>query len=482
MNWIKALKRHVKLNPNKPLVTAKGDTKTYGEVLDLSQRFASFLQKTANVQKGDSVVCRASQSVSYFITLTATLLLEAVFVPFEKDCSVQVIERACNQLGNVKAMVGDSQKDIDVCANFVDSSSVIDLALQSELQQREDPKDDSVSIILFTTGTTGTSKGAVTTHRQLQQCDLMGTTFGYDENTNVYIAGSTNHIGFLAFAVCAVYKGASFIISQGLTNLKDVFTALKDHKANAMFATVSGFNMLFLLCKEQLKSYSKQLKIIITGSEKCSEKDQKALLENMPDSQCFLLYGLTEGGFWACSHLNESTKEYCVGRMLDNVEVFALAENGELCSDGTQGRLVAKTPYSMKYYLCDQEKTNEVLKGEFVHSDDLGYVQNGEVFVLGRMGNVIISGGFKINPYEVENTANEFEGVENSVCVGKKHELLGQTVHLVVQSKTEINKQKLLDWIKTKLESFKVPKTIDIVCELKKNKNGKIDRKYYCGD
>lgn len=480
MAWICALKYYSQKTPTATAVITEGKKTTYAQLYEKAARLASFFRQNG-LNRGDSLLCRSAQNTEYFITLCATLLAGAVFVPLDRDTSVESLSAVASQMNNVKIVVGE-EKDRQPSVFFLPLSNIGQVLAQCPQLPYEEISDDDVAMVLFTTGTTGQAKGVVLPHRQLNQCDKLGEYMGYTAETVIYVSAAVNHYGFFVMAVNAVYRGGAFVISQGFTALRDLFDAIDKHGANAVFATVSGFNVLHSLCRDELIKREERLRFIITGAEKCSERAQKNLEEMFPRANRYLLYGSTEGAMQSCYLLNEGIEEYCVGNALFNVEVFAENDDGEELSNGEEGRLCAKTPYMMNCYLEDKA-SKSVIRNGVIKSDDLGFVKDGKVYVLGRMGNVIISGGYKINPYEVENAASSFEGVTNCVCVGKQNELVNQTVKLIVETGTaRVDSKKLLSYLQTKLESYKVPKDVVFVEELKKNAIGKVDRKYYSGE
>ena len=136
----------------------------------------------------------------------------------------------------------------------------------------------------------------------------------------------------------------------------------------------------------------------------------------------------------------------------------------------------------MKYYLNAKEETEKVKHGSVVLMSDYGYKdEEGFLCLSGRAGDVIISGALKINPLEVENAAMGSGEFQECVCFGKKDEIFGQKVALYVVMKKGVpfNKVSIRKYLASKMEKFKVPKVIEEVDKIERNKVGKINRKYY---
>jgi len=135
----------------------------------------------------------------------------------------------------------------------------------------------------------------------------------------------------------------------------------------------------------------------------------------------------------------------------------------------------------MKEYYRDPAQTAEIYDGVIMQTDDRAYFADGQYFVTGRLSDVIISGGYKIDPAEVESIALRHEAVLQCVCVAKPHPILGFVPKLVVSVKEgkTLDKNELLAILFDVLEDYKVPREIEVVNGIKSNASGKIDRKYY---
>ena len=136
----------------------------------------------------------------------------------------------------------------------------------------------------------------------------------------------------------------------------------------------------------------------------------------------------------------------------------------------------------MSGYINDEETTRRVLADGKIHTSDLGYFdEDGMIRLLGRNGDVINVGGYKINPLEVESIASSFPGIKDCVCIGSTHPVIGPALKLkvVMEQGIPFDKHALAIFIKSKLETYKVPTIYEVVDAINYTYNGKKDRKSY---
>ena len=133
-------------------------------------------------------------------------------------------------------------------------------------------------------------------------------------------------------------------------------------------------------------------------------------------------------------------------------------------------------------YVNDEESTKKVMVDGKVRMSDLGYFDDeGMIHIIGRDGDVINIGGYKINPIEVESVASSYPGVKDCICVAGKHPIIGQVLKLIVvmDGNAELDRHALAVYLKSKLEAYKVPTLYETAESIKYTYNGKLDRKAY---
>ena len=294
-----------------------------------------------------------------------------------------------------------------------------------------------------------------------------------------YIFGPPNHFGVLFITFATLAAGGTVVISQGVTDLEDLFHAEETYGVNAVFATASAYRILHTLCRESFADFAQKINDVKTGGEKCGAAMQQALLEWFPHARYSIFYGSTEGGLISVrTFATDSVSENCVGRLLDGVSAVTLGADGQVLAQGEIGTLQISTPYGMKGYLGQPQCTEKEIT---ISVGDTGYLKDIELYLLGRTDGTIISGGLNIRPEEVEEAAVEMPEIAACVCVGKPHRVLGTAVCLYVvwQAERPFDEFAIKKYLSTKLEPYKLPRRIRQTEALRKTASGKIDRQYY---
>lgn len=479
---------YAKTQPNKIALVEKENKLTYQEMYTLMHGFCAYL-KSKNIQKGDIVVCRASATVDYWTSFLGTLLSGGVFVPLEKDCSEEKLQAIMGSFNSVFGFISneeDGKKPYNR-ALFIDMTSVVELAKQYADVDVEYafPDYDEAATILFTTGTTGTAKGVIIPHKYFVESGLRTKDIPYGADTVILIPVPMNHVLGLGRVTATWTFGGTVVIIDGLSNLLDFYNALTIHRINAMAISPSGLNYLISLMGEELSEYSKDIMFMEIGGEKMPYQLQENLIKIFPTVRMYIGYASTETGM-VCSYefskYGPTTKR--IGRPIDKTEILTLGENGEptYATKDNPGFFAVRSDAMMKGYFNNPAETEKVLKDNVITLSDYGYIdEEGFVCLLGRAGDVIISGGQKINPTEVEDCALKSGLFTECVCYGQSDELFGKVVKLLVVMKEGVafDEFAIKKYLINTMEGFKLPKIIEEVDHVQRNKNGKIDRKFY---
>ena len=434
-------------------------------VLTYAQLWKAILAKSAELtsdglKSGRPYVFRATQDADFIVTYCAVHLLGAVAVP-----------------------LGAGETEANFLAVKKETESVLFPGSESP-QGGSSAFPDGISDILFTTGTTGKSKGVMLSESYYAACTgnfLAEMPFG--EDLLFIVSGPLNHIASLLKLYPVLSTGGTLYIIDGLKNMNLFFDAFNlPFKRFATFLVPASIRMLLQFSREKLRSLSSKIAFIETGAAPITKADMELLSDTLPDSGLYNTYGGTEIGCAASYNFNDGKHlEGCVGKPLKNSSV-------EIADDGT---VVVSGRNIMSGYLNDAESTREVLRDGRIHLSDTGcFDENGLLHLTGRLGDVINVGGYKVNPLEVENAAASFPGVRDCICVAAAHPVIGPVLKLLVQTDAaprssdcpdapQFDRQALARHLKSRLESYKVPVLYETVPEIRHTFNGKKDRKFY---
>ena len=200
-------------------------------------------------------------------------------------------------------------------------------------------------------------------------------------------------------------------------------------------------------------------------------------------SQCRIkqLYGMTENaGLGSADRLSRDYRPGSAGLPYCNVEMQIFDDDDNPLPPGVRGEIVTRGPTTMKGYFKEPEATAEAMRGGWLHTGDIGYLdEDGFLFVVDRKKDMIIKGGENVFPAEVENALYKHPDVAEAAVVGVPHDVYGEDIvaFVVKNSDADVTEEALIDHVKTQISSFKAPSQVHFVPDLPKSGVGKILRR-----
>ena len=381
---------------------------------------------------------RSSQNIDFLITYFAIHQAGAVAAPLERDIPE-------NRFREIYGILSSSQVP------------------------------DGTADILYTTGTTGKSKGVIISHRTIiADAENLIEGQGFSHDLLFIISGPLNHIGSLSKIFPVTMQGATLYILEGMKDLDKFFEAL-DYPAekNATFFVPATIRMLLMFSGERLSKYADKIDFIESGAAPLAHSDMLRLCEVLPKTRLYNTYASTETGIIATYNFNDGECiPGCLGKPMSHSKIIITPEGKISCQGDTL----------MSGYVNDPALTASILKDDTIYTSDIGELdEKGRLHLKGRETDVINVGGFKVSPSEVEDAAMSFPGVKDCICIGIPHPITGMGLKLIValEDGTFLDKQGLARHLKGKLESFKVPLLYQQADSIKRTYNGKLDRKFY---
>ena len=486
MNEIKSiveeLAKNASRNSEKIAVIADEQMIDYGELWREIQGFSNYL-KNMDIQKGDRIVVKSSHTISYVVSCFAIHLSGAIHVPTEKTLGDEGLDHMI-KLMNAKAVIAHEDYTSDVLT--IDRAKVRELGRKnySEDMEYTFPQGEDIADILFTTGTTGKSKGVMISHRAIGAVSenvIFGASI--DENNVYLVPVPINHASGIRKIYVSMATGGTVVLLDGFMNLKKFFTLIEEHGVTSILLPPSAIRIMLKIAGKKLPLISEQLDHIHTGTAPLSEADKDRLCEALPDTRLYFAYGSSESG---CVSMYDYSRNKglagCVGKPNHNANIVIVDENRNIIpsSKDNTGTLAISGDMNMSGYYQEEELTNTILIDGYVHTSDLGYIdENGFVYVLGRKDDVINIGGLKIAPNEIEGIALKYPGISECACFGvtdNKGEITVK-MNVVPEDSVCFDDKDFRKFIGKSVESFKIPKLIEVVNEIPKTPNGKINRK-----
>ena len=423
--------------PDKTAVICYEDKISYSDLWNMIIARAGLI-KQDGLSKGMPYVFRASQDIDFIINYCAIHYLGAIAVPLEHQA---------------------------VQENFI--------SIQKEVSSCDFPAD--IQDILYTTGTTGKSKGVMLSRTALESCaDNFICDMHYTDELLYIISGPLNHIASLFKIHPVLIAGGTVCILDGLKDINAFFDVFKlPYNKVATFMVPASLRLIMEFSYEKLCAVADRIDFIETGAAPITGKDMERLAKALPHSRLYNTLGGTEIGAVCTYDFNDGKyMEGCIGRPMKNSMV-------EVTPDGS---IIVSGPTVMSGYVNDPESTAQVLQNGRITTSDLGFVdENGLIHLKGRRGDVINVGGFKVDPLEVENAARGHESVKECICIVAEHPVIGPVLKLliVLEDGFVLDKHSVAMYLKSKLEPHKIPTYYEAVDKIQRTYNGKLDRKYY---
>lgn len=493
---VENLARNAMKNPDRLCLADENMALTYKQVWDAVAGLAMELDRRG-VSREKCVVVECDQSVNYMIWEFATQLLKGIFVPLEKNAA---LPRILEITGETEAVLHVSGKQVPELGDLphMDIKEAAAFALGCErdgvfygsiedLEVVDFPKSQDVSEILFSTGTTGKSKGIVLTHGN-DVAIAENVCFGVKmkpENVEM-IPMPTSHSHGLRRTYANMANGSSVIFVDNLMLLKKVFAMMDEYKVTSMDLSPSMLGIIFKLSKDRLGNYADVMDYIQLGSAPLSEEDKNHLSRILPKTRLYNFYGSTEAGCSCLMDFNGADKpKGCIGKPAVNAEFIVVDENRNPIesSPDNLGFLASRGAINMKEYFKAPDLTKEAMpEGDYIYTKDMGYIdEEGFVYMLGRKDDVINYGGVKISPEEIESMVIKNDLIADCACIPIDDPISGQAPKLYIQLEPALadsyDDRKFKSFLAEVLDANKLPTRVEIIDEIPRTFNGKIKRK-----
>lgn len=474
--------------PDKKAVITSGKALTYSQLYKAAQGYARYLISNG-LKSGDRVLLRADQSVEYAVQYLGIHLMGGIVISLEKNMTDNGMLSVAKQV-RTDAIITDNPLMQELYAGkYVPADDVLSVADEyySESVTLLPPPLEASADILFTTGTTGASKGVELSHKALvATAENLIFGCGYKEDTVIIVPGPLNHANAIRKLFTTFVNGSTIYILNGMTNIKAFFTALDSGEGTiACCLPPAAIRTIFLLTKDKLGEYKDKIDFIESATAPLPEPDKVKLCELLPNTRLYNNYGSSEAASACMYDYNRfRNKPNCVGKPMPNSRIMIVDdEHHEIASSAENVGLIACAgDVNMKGYVNEPALTAEVLHDGIVYTSDLGYIdEDGFVYVVSRKGDVINVGGLKVSPAEVEAAALAYPGIADCICISVPDKISANALKLLVvmQSGNTLNAKGMAAFLAKKLEAHKVPRFFEQVEKVERTYNGKLNRKFY---
>ena len=474
---------HAEQNPDKTAVITVQGRLTYSELFKKSVCYGAFL-RNQGIKKGDIIVTRASNTLDYPVLYLGVHLAGGIICSLEKSTPASSMAEIAASMGAALILADDVSA----------SDTPIKVLPRTVMEDADDaeypgevifPKPADSADILFTTGTTGASKGVELSHRALTAtAENLVFGCGYQEDMLLVVPGPLNHANAIRKLFTSLINGNTVYILNGLTNVRSFFDALDEpFPAAACCLPPAMIRLLLTIAKDKLGEYKDRLLFIESASAPLPEPDRVRIAELLPNTKMIINYGSSES---ASVTMYDCTAHpglvNCIGKPMPNSEILIVDDDHHVIrsSKDLTGLIACRGPVNMERYVNAPELTKEVLADGIVFTNDIGYMDDeGYVYTIGRKGDVINVGGLKVAPSEVEDAVLTHPEIKECICIAKEDPISGNVPALLYVADREIPPKELSSYLAKRLEGFKVPKKYTRTDKINRTYNGKLDRKSY---
>ena len=503
VNPAAAVQRNARWNGSATVLRYPGVELSYADLEDRTGRLAAALT-SGGVMAGDRVAYVGLNSPSYLITLLASMRIGALFVPVNFRLAGPELRTVLERSGVVAAVAEAGHReavdavrdgvalklfllvDDDPAAPVTDSPPGWEPWLQALASAIPDERIvtgrfDDPAILMFTSGTTGTPKGVVLTYGNIWW-NSINVDYRLDARRGdvTYASAPLFHVGALnSFVVRTIVRGGTVILRRTF-DPAEFLADLVDHRVNSMFAVPAMLAALRRVPGLFDADLSQLRSIVVAGAPV-----PPALIREFADHGIWLqqAWGLTETAPFATHLPVERTLEklgsagipmpYTDIRVVDAMTNLSVEE-------GVSGEIVVRGPNVTPGYWENPEATAEAFDEDgWFHSGDIGYLdEDGYLFIVDRLKDMVISGGENVYPAEVERVLSTVPGVSDVAVIGVPDEKWGEIVVAVVSldRATEVTLDGIWEYGAQELARYKLPQRLEVVDRVPRNASGKLEK------
>jgi malonyl-CoA/methylmalonyl-CoA synthetase len=337
---------------------------------------------------------------------------------------------------------------------------------------------DDLAAILYTSGTTGRSKGAMITHGNLaSNAVVLHREWGFrPDDVLVHMLPLFHVHGLFVACHCVLMNGTAMRFHAKF----DARRAIADFAASTVFMGVPTFYTRLLAEPGLTREACARMRLFVSGSAPLLSETQREF-EARTGQRILERYGMTETGMLTSNPLAGERRPGSVGMALPGTGVRVVDDAGRPCAAGAIGHVQVRGANVFSGYWRMPERNREEFTADgWFRTGDMGsFSDDGYLAIVGRSKDLIITGGYNVYPKEIEIEIDELPGVAESAVVGVPHPDFGEAVTAVVVARPGAappSEAEIIAALKRRLANFKVPKRVYVVGELPRNAMGKVQK------
>jgi fatty-acyl-CoA synthase len=495
MNWFGVLAHHADRTPDQAITIFEGETLSYGGMAQRVEELAGGLA-ARGMGSGDVVAILSYNCPEILETIFAANFLGAIAMPINWRLAAPEVRYILEHSG-ARALVCDGplvdlagQATTGLEASLVRAcvspgdvvsgwTTLQELRSSGNRAARPPQSADDVHRLMYTSGTTGRPKGVMITHANLAWKNFAHLAeFGFTGADLGLACGPLYHVGALDLTTTSlIAAGATTIIHRAFDAAVAV-AELERSQVSTVWLAPAMVNAIMALPDIEQRDLS-SVRVIVNGGEKMPIPLIERLQRTFPSAWFADAYGLTEtvSGDTFLDRESMVTKLGSVGRPCLYLEIDIWDEGQRSLAAGEPGEIVIRGPKVFKGYWRDPEATEAAFAGGWFHTGDIGVRdEDGYLFIVDRLKDMIVSGGENIASSEIERVLYEHPAVLEVAVVGRPDDRWGEVpvAFVVLRPDADATAEVIIDHCRGQLAKFKVPKAVTFLDALPRNPSGKV--------
>ena len=494
VNWCAVLAHHATRAPDQAMTVFEGETTTYRQMAVRTAALAAGLHERG-VGRGDVVALLSYNCPEFLETLFAANYLGAIAMPINwrlaapevryilehSEARALVCDEALVDLAN-DATKGMESTLVRACVAPQAPegwTALAELRGEAGSVTPAAAAPDDVHRLMYTSGTTGHPKGVMLTHANLAWKNLAHIVeFGFTSDDLGLACGPLYHVGALDLTTTSLIAAGATVIIHRVFDAAAVVDELERSRVTTVWLAPAMVNAIMALPGIEQRDLS-SVRVIINGGEKMPVPLIERIQRTFPSAWFADAYGLTEtvSGDTFLDRASIITKLGSVGRPCLHLELDIWDEQGRPVPTGERGEIVLRGPKVFTGYWRDPEATAKAFAGGWFHTGDIGVRdEDGYLFIVDRLKDMIVSGGENIAGSEVERVLYEHDSVLEVAVVGRPDERWGEVplAFVALRPGADTTADELVAHCRERLAKFKVPKHVTFIEALPRNPSGKV--------
>ena len=451
---------------------------TYSQLWERCLLAATNVRRKYGLKKGDRIILAASANIDFIYAYFGIHMAGGACVPIDPDTNQTRYE-----------LIRESTKPVCTMGvlHKVEGYPVIpfsDVLTQCDkVDVYQQPDQEQIADVLFTTGTTGAPKGVALNHRNIAAAALNINTFIKNKADDVeLLALPVSHSFGLGRVRCVLSKGGSLVLLGTFASMKKFFGQMEQYHCTGFGMVPAGWGYIKKMSGRKIGEFANQLRYIEIGSSFMAIDDKELLCELLPNTRICMHYGLTEASRSAFMEFHsEHDKLNTAGTASPNVEVAIFDAEGKRLPVGAEGEVCVKGNHvTCSYWNETPERFQKDFFDGYFRTGDCGFLDDqGYIHLKSRIKEMINVGGKKVSPMEVEDVLNTIPGIEDCACVAMPDPegVMGELVKAFIVCNDEtLTDAAIIEFLRPKLEVYKLPAVIARIDAIPKTASGKVQR------